>query len=86
MTDQAVKKPKGKLLPKILITFIILLLIPAVAFLTLFVVNRFTLVVDVFGQQEAELAWGMPYQDSGKENTSHPQRNSTNTKFAQSQS
>lgn len=65
MTDQAVKKPKGKLLPKILITLIILLLIPAVAFLTLFVVNRFTLVVDVFGQQEAELTWGTSYQDSG---------------------
>ena len=65
MTDQAVKKTKGKLLPKILVTFIILLLIPTVAFLTLFVVNRFTLVVDVFGQQEAELVWGTPYQDSG---------------------
>lgn len=65
MVEQAVKYRQRKLLPKILITLIILLLIPTVAFLTLFVVNRFTLVVDVFGEQETEMAWGTPYQDSG---------------------
>lgn len=62
MTEQ---KPKGKLLPKILIILCVILLIPACIFVALFVVNRFTLVVDVFGEQETALDWGTPYQDQG---------------------
>ena len=65
MVEQAVRYRRRRLLPKILLSVAIVLLIPALIFVTLFLVNRFTLVVDVFGEQETVLAWGTPYQDEG---------------------
>ena len=65
MVEQAMKYRRRKLLPKILISVGIVLLIPVCLFVALFVVNRFSLVVDVFGEQETDLSWGSPYQDQG---------------------
>lgn len=65
MVEQARKYRQRKLLPKILISLGILLLIPVCLFAALFLVNRFTLVVDVFGEQEIAMPWGEHYQDAG---------------------
>lgn len=65
MVEQAKKYRQRKLLPKILISVGILLMIPVCLFVALFLVNRFTLVVDVFGEPEPQLHWGEPYQDAG---------------------
>lgn len=62
---QAVKYRWRKLLSKILICLGVVLLIPVCLFITLFVVNRFSLVVDVFGEQVTEMNWGEPYEDAG---------------------
>ena len=65
MAEQAVKTKPKKWLVGLLITLSILVLIPLALIVTLFGVNRFRLIVDVFGDTETEMTWGTAYEDQG---------------------
>lgn len=65
MISQARKYRLRKLLPKLLISVGVVLLIPACIFLLLFVVNRFSLVVELRGDREMTLEWGEVFSDPG---------------------
>ena len=65
MVQETKKYRQRKLRPIILTTLTVLFLIPVCICVTLFLVNRFALVVDVFGEQQMQLSWGDPYEDAG---------------------